>query len=99
MMHNPTDAGRGTNVAAAWQKVVKLLQDCSTKQPGKADAALSDVQKLLRRLATLPPAPKAVWKKLVQQQKVSEEAQAVACKLSMLTECAHSLTPALDTTA
>ena len=63
----------GTNVAAAWQKVAKLLQDCSTKQPGSAEAALSSVQQLLGKLPTLPQAPKAVWKKLVQQQKVSED--------------------------
>jgi hypothetical protein len=72
-MRLSTDAGMGTNVAAAWQKVAKLLQDCSTKQPGSAEAALSSIKQLLGKLPTLPPAPKAVWKKLVQQQKVSED--------------------------
>jgi hypothetical protein len=60
------------NVAGAWQKVTKMLQDCSTKQPNSAEAVLelNSVTQLLDKLEKLPPAPRAVWKKLVQQLKV-----------------------------
>jgi hypothetical protein len=62
----------GTNVAGTWQETAKILQDCSTKQPGRAAArmAVCSVQNLLNKLLELPSQPKAVWKKLVQQLKV-----------------------------
>jgi hypothetical protein len=64
-----TDAGMGTSVAAACQKLSKVLQECSTLQPGRTEVSLKTVKALLGKLETLPPAPKAVWK-LVQQLKV-----------------------------
>lgn len=59
----------GTNVAALWQKVAKLLQDCSTLHADsiEAQAALHSVHDLVEKLLQLPTPPKAVWKKLVQQ--------------------------------
>ena len=59
----------GTNLAGSWQKAVKLLQDCSTRQAhsAEAEAALHD---LIVKLDGLPTPPKAVWKKLVQQLQV-----------------------------
>jgi hypothetical protein len=64
----------GTNAAAMWAKVAKLLQDCSTMQPGSADAdaVLDGVYRLMEKLVELPTPPKAVWKKLVQQHKVGQ---------------------------
>lgn len=69
-----TCAGMGTNAAAMWDKVAKLLQDCSNMQPDSADAdaVLDSVHRLMRKLEQLPTPPKAVWKKLVQQLKVSQ---------------------------
>jgi hypothetical protein len=81
------DAGMGTNAAGAWQKVAKLLQECRTKQLNSAEVVptLKSVQQLLDRLEKLPAAPKAVWKKLVQQLKVSEASHNIhklwRCKL------------------
>jgi hypothetical protein len=65
-------AGMGTNVAGAWDKAAKLLQESSTMQPHSvvANTALRTVQDLTDRLEQLPSQPKAVWKKLVQQLKV-----------------------------
>jgi hypothetical protein len=62
----------GTNVAALWQKAVKLLQDCSARQNGstEANAALKGATDLIDKLTELPNPPKAVWKKLVQQLQV-----------------------------
>ena len=61
----------GANVVASWQKVVKLLQDCSTRQTDSAaEAALQSVHKLTCQLEKFPTPPKAVWKKLVQQLQV-----------------------------
>ena len=62
----------GTNVAGAWDKAAKLLHECSTKQAGsaaEAKAALLIVKHLIDRICEVP-APRAVWKKLVQQLKV-----------------------------
>jgi hypothetical protein len=49
----------GTNLAGSWQKAVKLLQDCSTRQAhsAEAEAALHD---LIVKLDGLPTPPKAV---------------------------------------
>jgi hypothetical protein len=73
----------GTNVAGAWDKAAKLLQESSTKQPGSAEAnaVLRRVQdsNLLDKLDELPTQPKAVWKKLVLQLKVCQ-ARAVSHK-------------------
>jgi hypothetical protein len=62
----------GTNVAALWQKVVKLLQDCTLHADSiEAQAALQSVEfELVEKLLQLPTPPKAVWKKLVQQLQV-----------------------------
>lgn len=62
--------GMATNVAASWQKVVKLLQDCSTIQTGSAagQAAVHSVERLIIMLHQTPTPPKAVWKKLLQLQ-------------------------------
>jgi hypothetical protein len=62
----------GTNVAGAWDKAAKLLHNCcSTKQLGSAETkeALLSVKHLVDRICETP-APRAVWKKLVQQLKV-----------------------------
>lgn len=66
-------AGMGTNIAGLWGKAAQQLKDI-TKQPGsaEAEAALTSVQDLIDKLQDLPTPPKAVWKKLVQQKKVSE---------------------------
>jgi hypothetical protein len=74
-MLNLTSAGMGTNVAGAWDKAAKLLQESSTMQPGSvvANTALRCVQDLTDRLEQLPTQPKAVWKKLVQQLKVRQD--------------------------
>ncbi len=62
----------GTSVAAAWAKAAKQLLECTTKEPGSAEAhallqeAKGQVYKL--QLASTPP--KAAWKKLVQQHQV-----------------------------
>lgn len=60
------------NVAGSWQKVVKLVQDCSTRQAesAEAQAAVQSVQDLIGQLKQLPTPPKAVWKKVVQQLQV-----------------------------
>jgi hypothetical protein len=66
----------GTNVAGSWQKAVKLLQDiqllqdCTAKEADreKAVAALEKLVDLVYKLEHLPTPPKAVWKKLLQQQ-------------------------------
>jgi hypothetical protein len=76
----------GTNVAALWQKAVKLLQDCSTRQnnsaasasaillqqnnSAEAQSAVQSVQDLMKKLDELPTPPKAVLKKIVQQLQV-----------------------------
>lgn len=74
----------GTNVAGAWDRAAKLLQS-STKQPisAEAQAALISVQHLVYHVCELPPAPKAVWKKLVQELKVGC-AQEVSLQLLVL---------------
>jgi hypothetical protein len=61
-----------TFVAGAWQKAVKLLQECSTKQTGstEAEAAFSRMYQALNILNKTPTPPKAVKKKLVQQLQV-----------------------------
>jgi hypothetical protein len=65
----------GTNVASLWQKAVKLLQSCSTRQfdnsDAEAEAVVHRVCDLIDKLKDLPTPPKAVWKKLVQQLQVS----------------------------
>jgi hypothetical protein len=62
----------GTNVAGSWQKAVKFLEECNTKQTGtiEAEAALRRVHDSFAKLRELPTPPKAVWKKLVQQLQV-----------------------------
>jgi hypothetical protein len=62
----------GTNLAGSWQKVVKLLQECSTRQTGSTgtEAVIRSVQDLIDKMQHLPAPPKAVWKKLVQQLQV-----------------------------
>lgn len=75
----------GTNVAGAWDRAAKLLHESSTKQPSSAEAqaALISVQHLVDHVCELPPAPKAVWKKLVQELKVGC-AQEVSLQLLVL---------------
>jgi hypothetical protein len=62
----------GTSAAVSWQKVVKLLQQCSIRQTNskEAEAAVNSVNELIGKLHKLPTPPKAVWKKLVQQLQV-----------------------------
>lgn len=74
-------AGMGTNVAGSWQKAVKLLQECSSKQSdsAEADAAECRVHDLIDKLMELPTPPKAVWKKMVQQLQVCSTQDAPTC--------------------
>ena len=56
-----TCAGMGTNVALLWDKAAKMLQECSTMQPGSADAdaVLDNVEQVMVKLQELPtPRPK-----------------------------------------
>jgi hypothetical protein len=59
----------GKNFATCWQRIAKLLQDCSSGG-ANADAAVRSAVGLLGKLKQLPMPAKAVWKKLVQQMKV-----------------------------
>jgi hypothetical protein len=89
-------AGMGTNVASTWDKVAKLLQEGSTKQPDSAEAstALVIVQHLVDKVCELPSPPKAVWKKLVLQLKVSFRH---AMSLVLLADSAPASTAELST--
>jgi hypothetical protein len=61
----------GTNVISSWEQVVKLLRG-GTKDPAScADPSLYPrVVSLVTKLNSLPPPPRSVWKKLVQQLQV-----------------------------
>ena len=66
----------GTNVVSLWQQVVGTLRD-ATKDPAScadpllvAAVATSQGSTLVTKLQSLPPPPRSVWKKLVQQQQV-----------------------------
>lgn len=61
----------GTGIGGLWQQTVKALQDATTNAASCASRPLyAGVMVLLEELKNLPPPPKSIWKKLVQQQQV-----------------------------
>jgi hypothetical protein len=67
------------HVASTWQAAIKGLQDCCSSAVGllpdsaEAEAAYTRAALAFDPLHDLPtPAPKAVWKKVVMQQKVGQ---------------------------
>jgi hypothetical protein len=80
-------AGMSGNAAAVWQTAIKGLQVCCSSTVGlppdsaEAQAAYNMAKLCFQPLISLPtPPPKAVWKKVVLQQKVGNGTASV-CKL------------------
>ena len=63
-----------SSAVGLWKQAVKLLHDWPQQQPGSStvddEFRCASIRVLRAKLEALPPQPKAVWKKLIQQLKV-----------------------------
>lgn len=81
-----------SSAVGLWEQAVKLLRQ---QQPGSSSAAAGSdeslcdsIRELLVKLEPLPPQPKAVWKKLIQQLKVCWHLLLLSPRSMMQAACA-----------